>query len=269
MLTALMKNRIVIASVALCAGFVLAYLVLPRSALTPADVSDLLEGDIPTSFLEPQDGVHVIVDDMPELVGEMAAIQSKVMYPESAVKAGMEGRVYVQFVINEEGGVQDVMVSRGVSSDLDEEAVRVVSEAKFTPGMQDGKPVKVRMSIPITFKLKPDAISAEAAGTPQDDAYVVVEHMPEIVGGLNTLMQDIKYPEIAHKAGIEGKVIVGFVVNEDGTTGNVVVQKGIGAGCDEEAVRAVSKAKFKPGMQDGKPVKVRMVIPITFKLPQT
>ena len=249
MLTALMKNRIVIASVALCAGFVLAYLVLPRPA--------------------PKDDVYVIVEDMPELVGGMAAIQGKVTYPESAVEAGVEGRVFVQFVVNEEGDAEDVVISRGVSSDLDEEAVRVVSEAKFTPGMQDGKPVKVRMSIPITFKLKPDALSEEAAGEPKDDAYVVVEHMPELAGGLTVLMQDIKYPEIARKAGIEGTVYVGFVVNEDGATENVVVQKGIGAGCDEEAVRAVIKAKFTPGMQDGKAVPVRMTIPITFKLPQT
>jgi TonB family protein len=272
MLTALMKNRIVIASVALCAGFLLAYLVLPPDTYIETvyhDLDELLEDGIPDSMLEPKDGVHVIVEEMPELVGGMAAIQSKVTYPESAVKADVEGRVFVQFVVNEEGDVQDVVVTRGVSSDLDEEAVRVVSEAKFTPGMQDGEPVKVRLSIPITFKLKPDDISAEAAVTPQDDIYVVVEHMPELVGGLNTLMQDIKYPEIAHKAGIEGKVIVGFVVNEDGTTGSVVVEKGIGAGCDEEAVRAVSKAKFTPGMQDGQPVKVRMVLPITFQLAQT
>lgn len=178
MLTALMKNRIVIASVALCAGFLLAYLVLPRPDSTPADLAELLEdgiphngtegehtlhaadlaemleNGIPDSMLEPKDGVHVIVEEMPELVGGMAAIQSKVTYPESAAKAGVEGRVFVQFVVNEQGDVQDVVVTRGVSSDLDEEAVRAVSEAKFTPGMQDGEPVKVRMSMPITFKLK-------------------------------------------------------------------------------------------------------------------
>ena len=249
MLTALMKNRVVIASVALCAGFVLAYLVLPRPA--------------------PKDDVYMIVEDMPELVGGIAAIQSKVTYPESAVEEGVEGRVFVQFVVNEDGTTGNVVVQKGIGAGLDEEAVRVVSEAKFTPGMQDGEPVKVRMVMPITFKLKPDALSEEALRTPQDGIYVIVEDMPELAGGLTVLMQDIKYPEIARKAGIEGTVYVGFVVNEDGTTGNVVVQKGIGAGCDEEAVRAVSKAKFTPGMQDGKPVKVRMAIPITFKLPQT
>ncbi len=138
MLTALMKNRVVIASVALCAGFLLAYLVLPRSASTPGVA---------------QDDVYVIVEDMPELVGGMAAIQSEVTYPESAREAGVEGRVFVQFVVNEQGDVQDVVVTRGVGSGLDEEAVRAVSQAKFTPGMQDGEPVKVRMTIPIAFKL--------------------------------------------------------------------------------------------------------------------
>ena len=142
MLTALMKNRIVIASVALCAGFVLAYLVLPQPVPTSADAIEAL-----------QDDVYVIVEHMPELVGGMASIKSKMTYPESARKASVEGRVIVQFVVNEQGNVEDVVVARGIGAGCDEEAVRVVSEAKFTPGMQDGKAVPVRMTLPITFKL--------------------------------------------------------------------------------------------------------------------
>ena len=142
MLTALMKNRIVIASVALCAGFLLAYLVLPQPVPTSAEATET-----------PQDQVFMVVEHMPELIGGMASIHSKMTYPESAHEAGVEGRVVVQFVVNEQGDVQDVMVARGIGSGCDEEAVRVVSEAKFTPGMQGGKPVKVRMAIPVTFKI--------------------------------------------------------------------------------------------------------------------
>ena len=153
MLTALMKNRIVIASVALCAGFLLAYLVLPRSVSTSADAIEALQDDIGAPIGVAQDGVYMVVEDMPELVGGMASIQSKMTYPESAREAGVEGRVFLHFVVNEQGNVQDIMVARGIGSGCDEEAVRVVSEAKFTPGMQDGKPVKVRMAMPITFKI--------------------------------------------------------------------------------------------------------------------
>ena len=80
------------------------------------------------------------------------------------------------------------------------------------------------------------------------------------------LCKMIQYPEIARKASVEGRVIVQFVVNEQGNVEDVVVARGIGAGCDEEAVRVVSEAKFTPGMQDGKAVPVRMTLPITFKI---
>ena len=93
--------------------------------------------------------------------------------------------------------------------------------------------------------------------------------MPTLVGGLEAIAKQVKYPEIAHKAGVEGRVFVQFVVNEEGSVEDVVVTRGIGAGCDEEAVRVVRNAKFTPGIQEGEPVKVRMTLPVTFKLAKT
>lgn len=103
---------------------------------------------------EPEPEIFVIVETMPELIGGLAAIQKKINYPPIAKKAGVEGRVIVQFVVNEAGNVVDPVVVRGIGAGCDEEAIRAVSEAKFTPGKQRGKPVKVKMSLPITFKLK-------------------------------------------------------------------------------------------------------------------
>ena len=118
----------------------------PAAALPPPPPPPEEEEDEPEIF--------VIVEQMPEPIGGIAAIQADVKYPEIARKAGVEGRVFLQFVVNEQGNVEDVVVSRGIGAGCDEEAVRAVSEAKFTPGEQRGKPVKVRMSLPITFKLK-------------------------------------------------------------------------------------------------------------------
>jgi len=112
--------------------------------------------------------------------------------------------------------------------------------------------------------LPPPPPSAEEE--PEPEIFVIVEDMPELIGGLGKLQKAIRYPEIAKKAGVEGRVIVQFVVNEKGTVVDPVVVRGIGAGCDEEAIRAVMLAKFKPGKQRGKPVKVKMSLPITFKL---
>lgn len=100
----------------------------------------------------------------------------------------------------------------------------------------------------------------------EPEIFMVVEEMPELIGGIGELQRKIKYPEIAKKAGVEGMVVIQFVVDESGRVTDPVVVKGIGAGCDEEALRVVEDARFKPGKQRGKPVKVRFSLPIRFKL---
>lgn len=96
--------------------------------------------------------------------------------------------------------------------------------------------------------------------------FVAVEEMPEPIGGISAIQQKIEYPEIAKRAGVEGKVYVLAFVDEDGNVTGAKIIKGIGAGCDEAALDAVRKTKFKPGKQRGTPVKVQVSIPIVFKL---
>jgi periplasmic protein TonB len=96
--------------------------------------------------------------------------------------------------------------------------------------------------------------------------FVAVEEMPEPIGGIKAIQEKIIYPEIAKRAGVEGKVYVLAFVDESGNVTKAQVLKGIGAGCDEAALDAVLKTKFKPGKQRGKPVKVQVSIPIIFKL---
>jgi protein TonB len=100
----------------------------------------------------------------------------------------------------------------------------------------------------------------------EEEIFVVVEQMPELKGGLAGLQKSVKYPDLARRAGIEGRVIIQFVVNEQGKVTNPRVVRGIGGGCDEEALRAVQAAKFTPGMQRGRPVRVQYSLPVVFKL---
>lgn len=100
----------------------------------------------------------------------------------------------------------------------------------------------------------------------EEDFFVAVEQMPELIGGLAALQKNIRYPEMARRAGIEGRVIVQFIVNEDGSIENPRVIRGIGGGCDEEAIKAVSQAKFHPGRQRGEPVRVQYSLPVIFRL---
>ena len=90
--------------------------------------------------------------------------------------------------------------------------------------------------------------------------------MPEPIGGIGAIQRKIVYPEIARRAGVQGKVFVNAYVDEVGNVVKVELIKGIGAGCDEAAMDAVLATKFKPGKQRGKPVKVRVTVPIRFKL---
>lgn len=95
--------------------------------------------------------------------------------------------------------------------------------------------------------------------------FVAVEEMPAPIGGLKEIQSRIVYPKVAELAGVEGKVLVLAYVNESGAVTKVELVKGIGAGCDEVALNAVKQTNFKPGVQRGKPVKVRITIPIVFK----
>lgn len=100
------------------------------------------------------------------------------------------------------------------------------------------------------------------------DVYVFVEQMPQASFDMNDyLAKNIRYPPEAKKNEVQGRVIVKFIVNEDGSITDEKVVRGIGAGCDEEAVRVIrNMPKWKPGKQNGKPVKVYYTLPITFRL---
>ncbi|MDZ7808557.1 MAG: energy transducer TonB [Gracilimonas sp.] len=100
----------------------------------------------------------------------------------------------------------------------------------------------------------------------EEDFFVVVEEMPKLIGGMAKLQGSVKYPEMARRAGIEGRVTVQFIVNEQGKVEQARVVRGIGGGCDEEALKAVQQAEFEPGMQRGRPVRVQYALSINFRL---
>ena len=115
---------------------------------------------------------------------------------------------------------------------------------------------------PLDIPAPPEESEAED----EDEVFIVVENRPELKGGMASLQRKVNYPEMARQAGIEGRVVVQFIVNEQGNVVDPKVVRGIGGGCDVEALRVVKTAKFKPGMQRGKPVKVQYTLPINFQL---
>lgn len=104
--------------------------------------------------IAPDDSTYYIaVEDMPEPIGGIKAIQSNLIYPVDAKEQGIEGKVYVLAYINENGVVEKTKIIKGPGYGMDEAAADAVRKTKFTPGKQDGKTVKVEVSIPIIFHL--------------------------------------------------------------------------------------------------------------------
>jgi protein TonB len=105
-----------------------------------------------------KDDVYLTVEEMPEYPGGEEALRndiaSNVKYPEEAKKKGIQGKVYVSFVVDKNGKVNQAKIARGVDSALDKEALRVINSLKtWEPGKEKGKPVKVSFTVPINFVL--------------------------------------------------------------------------------------------------------------------
>lgn len=103
---------------------------------------------------EQQDPYLAFAEVMPEPVGGLPAIYKKITYPAIAKSAGLEGKVYVLIFVNESGSVDNVKVIKGIGGGCDEAAIDAVKSIKYTPGKNQGVPVKVKLSLAINFKLK-------------------------------------------------------------------------------------------------------------------
>jgi periplasmic protein TonB len=135
--------------------------------------------------------------------------------------------------------------------------------------------IKVNLDIEVNEETKVAApVVVQQAPVEEEKAeqiFTIVENQPEPKGGMTAFYkyigEDLKYPNLARRNNIEGRVFVKFVVEKDGSLTDVQVLKGIGGGCDEEAVRVIKGApNWKPGKQRGRPVRVQMILPIVFKL---
>ena len=325
--------------------------------------------------------IFVVVEQQPAFPGGtkglMEWLGENIEYPKEAHEKQIQGRVILNFVVEKDGSVSDVNIVRGQDPLLDAEATRVVSiMPNWTPGVQKGERVRVRYTLPITFRIPPidtkgstvighkqstnddnselivmqgsgsmkdvtpqtlaekfgkdkpiyvldgkrieeiesidpkniesisvlkdelaiakygeegkngvleitskSAVTKSAAmhaakeklGKSPDEVFVVVEQQPEFPGGAEALMkflgENIIYPEEAHKNGIQGRVIVNFVVNKDGSLSDTKIVRGQDPSLDAEAIRVIATMpNWKPGMQRGEAVNVRYTLPIVFRL---
>ncbi|PHO01408.1 energy transducer TonB, partial [Rhodobacteraceae bacterium 4F10] len=225
-------------------------------------------------------------------------------YPQDAIDAGIQGRVLVQFTINEQGNVEDILMRgpKGGES-LEKEAERIINDLpKFIPGKHNGRTVKVKYGVPITFKapgatnnnssrstkkvvakkssnvVKKEKVITdfvkfvEVQSIPQFKACTKVPDMQKLTcfneRMVSHIQRNFNYPAAAAQQNIEGRVWVRFIIDKKGEVTNIKM-KGPENGqlLEQEAKRMVSKLpKFVPGEHNGKTANVEYYIPVNFKL---
>ena len=255
------------------------------------DQGNFIQAKRPSSFMMfGSDSIYISAEKNPAYPGGQKGLEQfkmkKLKYPAKAKKAGFEGTVQVNFIIEKDGNLSHIRIAGGASPSLDAEALRLAkSIPAWQPGMENGRPVRFAYSTPFNFLINPDKfeeITAMGSSVPafmstsktdEETPFVVVEEMPLFPGGDKELLKFIavntKYPENAKANNIQGRVILRFCVTKTGSVNRISILKGVNYELDAEAVRVVSELpQFTPGKQGGKAVNVWYMVPITFALGQ-
>ena len=214
---------------------------------------------------------------------------------EGVLYSGVNVKVYSALLFNQSTGIQINDLANNFSKSLLKRRFIMMTKSRT----QKFARLKLMLVLPLAFSMMlviscgPDipAQQEEEVVKPQTEApneadrpppsqvkedepakiFTVVEVMPEYPGGTDEMMkflaENIKYPTVAQENGISGKVFVTFIVDENGLIDNISILRGIGGGCDEEAIRVIKMMpKWKPGTQRGQAVRVQYNVPIKFTL---
>lgn len=241
---------------------------------------------------EQEDMIYeAIVDVRPTFPGGheklMEWLSQHIQYPQNAYDSHIQGRVFVRFLVKEDGSVVDAKIVESIFPLLDEEALRVVTTLpKFNPAILDGKAFEYWFTIPITFRLedylKNNEITESSAiiatnsknkddittNSEENKIYHAVEQMPEYPGGQAALLKfigdNLKYPEEMNGC-FQGSVIVRFYVDTLGHVCDPQIVRGMDSALDREVLRVIRLfPDFIPGQHEGKKVNVYMNLPVSF-----
>lgn len=224
-----------------------------------------------TKFQTADESGFIEVDKAPALISQL-----KPAYPELAKLAGIEGKVFLKLLIDENGNVEKAKVEKSVKDMLDEAALTAAKSAKFSPALLNDKPVKVWVVLPIAFKLEADKKtearilkyseleplqSDRKSEDPDINDFVKVEKFPQLIESAKP-----DYPEFAKQSRITGRVFVKVLVDKEGIPKKAVVVKSDSEFLNQSAIDAAMKSKFSPAMKDNKPIEVWIVLPYKFAL---
>jgi len=247
---------------------------LMKAIILIAAVSCLVSGSVVASG--PQVAQSGVYKPGPGVAAPVAVKEVKPQYTADAMRAKVQGAVTLECVVQPDGTVGEVRVTKALDPGLDQEAIKAVKQWRFRPGTKDGKPVPVLVTLELTFTLRdtpsrplfpirPAAASDEGSKDQPEAARV---YRPGDGVSAPILVKEVKpqYNPEAKQAKIEGSVTLECVVETDGAVGEVHVTKSLDPGLDREAIKAAKQWRFEPGTKDGKPVPVLITLEMTFTL---
>ena len=206
------------------------------------------------------DSVYSNPEQVPSFVGGNSNLRNfinvNMMYPETALQKNIEGTVMVKFVVDKNGAIRGPVVLKSVAPSLDSEALRIVSVMpRWVSGKQGGQNVNAKYTQSIDFNIRayksthPGVVTSPSPGFDLDKFF----------------KDNLSYSESALGGKKEGFVVVTFAVSEDGTLSDFTVRRSLNPTLDAEALRVLNKMpKWKPAVQDGKPVKTKFTQPVKF-----
>ncbi|RTQ53684.1 TonB family protein [Hymenobacter gummosus] len=242
----------------------------PKPAATPPRIYESYELQTPPEYAEGRFALQQY-------------LKTQLQLPADVKENRVRGSVTVAAVVQPDGRLTDAYILRGLSPECNAEALRLMKAMpRWRPARRNDEAVAARIQQSIAFeppRPATDHAEAQAGGRVVEEVveskvYTYVEQMPQPIGGMDYLTQyinaSLRYPAEAVQKQVEGKVFVNFVVGPQGQISNAKVTKGIGAGCDEEAVRVISQMPaWAPGKQNGRAVSVSYTLPVTFSLQST
>ncbi len=247
--------------------------------------------------------IYSIADEMPRFPGcedksnekdkadcskkkMMEYIYANIKYPVKAIKKDIQGRVTLRFTVNTDSTISNIKIIKDIGGGCGDEVKRVLESlnsipVKWIPGKKDGRKVKVKYTVPIVFKLNND--QKKIINYPPNNFYSIPcdqgpifplctnlptrSEMAECsqMKMLEFIYSNINYPALAASHGLEGRVVLSFMVTTDGNIENVQIVNDIGGGCGEEAKRALLKSnklknKWLPALKDGKPIDFQLYL---------
>ena len=259
------------------------------SAAKVTDLAEIMKAESVKSALVPQDTArkqkYAVVDgtELPEsrvgLQDLISYLGNNIRLSEETEEKGVQGKLLMKLIFNEKGELKESQVLEGVDPAIDAEALRVVKSIPRSIA-EKLRGDTVAICFPISFKF---AIAPKKEGMKLSDpvvsigekeagnVYDMVKQAPQFPGGSKAMMEylntNMRYPQIAKENGIEGRVILQFVVDETGKVRDPRILRSVDPALDAEAIRLVEAMPlWTPGKQDGKAVAVRFTVPVSFKL---